>query len=116
MNVSGIWQVYPVEESVRPMIEQSLGFSSGETAAAQVEPPKNCPSCQAELEVVKNEEMVLTRCTRCGSLSEAVGAGGLRPIAVEAPGGGWNGEFQALFEKNLGFSYKVRKNPPGIPE
>jgi hypothetical protein len=34
MNVAGVWQLYPVEESQRSLIEHSLGFSS--TTAADI--------------------------------------------------------------------------------
>jgi hypothetical protein len=96
------------------MIEQSLGF------ATSVEEPKKplpafCPQCQGALETVVTEESTFTRCSRCGILNSWDG-NWLQPVIVEAPGGGWNGEFQALFEKNLGFSYKVRKFAPGVPE
>ncbi len=67
------------------------------------------------LEIVEKEGETYTRCPMCGILSSFDG-NWLTPIIVEAPGGGWNGEFQALFEKNLGFSYKVRKFAPGVPE
>jgi Zn finger protein HypA/HybF involved in hydrogenase expression len=114
MNVAGNWQAYPVDDSMRGMIEQSLGF------APSVEAPKKplptlCPQCQGSLETIEKEDGIFTRCDRCGILSSWDG-NWLMPVIVEAPGGGWNGEFQALFEKNLGFTYKVRKFAPGIPE
>jgi hypothetical protein len=40
----------------------------------------------------------------------------LRTIVAEAPGGGWNPEFQAMFQENPGFTKKVRKLAPGVPE
>jgi Zn finger protein HypA/HybF involved in hydrogenase expression len=114
MNVAGNWQPYPMDESMRAMMEQSLGFSPSVEAPAKPLPTL-CPQCQGSLEKVETEESIITRCDRCGILSSWDG-NWLMPVIVEAPGGGWNGEFQALFEKNLGFTYKVRKFAPGVPE
>lgn len=114
MNVAGNWQPYSVDDSMRAMIEQSLGFAPS-VEAPQKLLPALCPQCQGALETVETKEGPLTRCSRCGILSSWDG-NWLRPVIVEAPGGGWNGEFQALFEQNLGFTYKVRKIAPGVPE
>lgn len=117
MNIAGNWQPYPVGESVREMIEQSLGFAASTDApAALIEPPTHCLICNGTLEVVRTEQEVLTRCPRCGNLSRALPSGGLQAIIVEAPGGGWNPEFQAIFEEKLGFGKKTRRKPIGIPE
>jgi uncharacterized protein YbaR (Trm112 family) len=117
MNMNGTLNPYPVDEQSRPMIEQSLGFTpSSAPQAAKPEPPARCPVCQGTLEVSEKGESVFTRCTKCGTLSEAKGPGGLVPVVVTPPGGGWNAEFQAIFEQELGFTKKVRKNPPGIVE
>lgn len=114
MNVAGNWQAYPVDDSMRAMIEQSLGFSpSVETPQKPV--PVNCTQCGAVLDKVENEDGIITRCPSCGILSSWDG-NWLQPIIVEAPGGGWNGEFQAIFEEKLGFRKIVRKFAPGIPE
>jgi len=115
MNMSGALNAYPVDASMRAMIEQSLGFApSGAPVAAPVQLPKACLICQGAFDVVEADGDTLTRCQRCGSLSRAVGPG-LQPISVQAPGGGWDGEFQAIFEEKLGFKKKVRKMPPGVP-
>ena len=117
MNMNETLNEYPVEESTRAMIEQALGFtptSSGPEAPVTI--PTTCMICQGNLEHVHKEESDMVRCSRCGSLSSVVAHGGLQPIIVVPPGGGWNAEFQARFEKNLGFTYKVRKKPIGIPE
>ena len=48
------------------------------------------------------------RCTRCLSLFSQE-RGQLTPIVVQAPGGGFNPEFNAIFARNLGFG----PPPPG---
>ncbi len=119
MNVSGSWNPYPVEASMRAMIEQSLGFAPSAASAAPTSKPKapaNCPICTTSLEVVEKDTSVFTRCPKCGALSEVSAYGGLVPVNVTPPGGGWDPTFQANFEKELGFKYKVRKMPIGIPE
>lgn len=117
MNMGGTLQPYPVDASMKAMIEQSLGFApSGAAPAAPLQVPTNCVSCQGVLELSKHEGETLTRCSRCGILSRAVGHGGLQAIVVTPPGGGWNAEFQAIFEEKLGFKKKVRKMPPGVPQ
>ncbi|MFZ5820834.1 MAG: hypothetical protein ACOYYJ_13115 [Chloroflexota bacterium] len=117
MNVAGNWQEYPVDASMRPMIEQSLGFAPSAPAPAPVMSiPKDCPICQAAFERVEIEGTVLVRCPRCGALYDVRPLEGLTPIVVEAPGGGWHPEFQALFEEKLGFRKKVRRLPIGVPE
>ena len=114
MNVAGTWQPYAVDDSIRAMIEQSLGFApSVETAAKPV--PAECTQCGAVLEKIEVDADIFTRCPRCGILSSFDG-NWLQPIVVEAPGGGWNPEFQAIFEEKLGFTKKVRTRPPGVPE
>jgi len=114
MNVAGSWQPYLVDDSMRAMIEQSLGFApSVEIPAKPV--PTECTQCRGILEIIQNEDGIITRCSKCGLLSSWDG-NWLQPIIVEAPGGGWNGEFQAIFEENLGFRRKVRTRPPGVPE
>jgi uncharacterized C2H2 Zn-finger protein len=117
MNLAGNWQVYPVDESMRPMIEQSLGFISADPMMElKPQAPDVCSICRGTFEVVEPDGMMVARCGRCGALYEVQAGGGLRPIIVEAPGGGWNPEFQSLFESNLGFSRKVRRKPIGVPE
>jgi DNA-directed RNA polymerase subunit M/transcription elongation factor TFIIS len=107
---------YPVDEANRAMIEQALGFTPSTTTQVKAEPPKACPVCNASLEVVEKDNEILTRCTSCGTLSKVQGPGGLIPIIVTPPGGGWDPKFQAIFEQELGFTYKERKKPIGIPE
>jgi hypothetical protein len=116
MNMGGNLQPYVVDASMKAMIEQSLGFAPSAAApAAPVQVPKQCPSCTGALEVSKYEGETVTRCSRCGMLASVEGSG-LRPIVVTPPGGGWDAEFQAIFETKLGFKKKVRKLPPGVPE
>lgn len=115
MNVAGNWQEYPVDEAMKPMIEQALGFDPSVTVPA-MSIPRDCPVCRSAFEVVQNEGTILARCPRCGALYSAQDGGGLTPVVVESPGGGWNPEFQALFEEKLGFRKKVRRLPIGIPE
>jgi DNA-directed RNA polymerase subunit RPC12/RpoP len=120
MNVTGTWNPYPVDDSMRAMIEQSLGFAPGASAnAAPTSKPKapaNCLICTTTLEVVQNGDSVYTRCPKCGNLSEVTAYGGLQVINVTPPGGGWDPKFQAIFEQELGFTFKMRKMPIGIPE
>lgn len=116
MNVAGNWQPYNVDDSMRGMIEQSLGFAP--SVEAPVKPvPTLCTQCRGALEQIttKEDNAIITRCMTCGILSSWDG-NWLMPIIVEAPGGGWNGEFQAIFEENLGFTKKIRTRPPGVPE
>jgi hypothetical protein len=116
MNMNNVLSPYAVDESARPMIEQALGFIPTTSVKVKPEAPKICPICTALLEVVEKEESLLTRCISCGALSQVEGVGGLVPIIVTPPGGGWNPKFQAIFEEELGFTYKERKLPLGIPE
>ena len=117
MNVAGTWQAYPVDASMKPMIEQALGFAaSASVPPASIELPSRCLICQGTLEIVRTKEDVLARCPRCGNLSCILPNGGLQTIVVQAPGGGWNPEFQAIFEEKLGFAKKIRRKPIGIPE
>ena len=113
MNVAGVWQRYVVDESMKTMIEQSLGFAPS-TPPPQKPLPTTCSQCGGSIEKVENEDGIITRCSRCGLLSSWDG-NWLTPIIVEAPGGGWDAEFQALFEENLGFTKKVKNTPPGVP-
>lgn len=104
---------FPLDESVRDAIEMSLGFSSA-LSAQTMKPPEQCPSCRSSLEFAKNDEVTAVRCTNCGLLLSYTGAHYV-PLHVEAPGGGWDPKFQALFEQKLGFTYKLKKTPPGVP-
>ena len=114
MNVAGNWQPYAVDDSIRGMIEQSLGFAP--SVQEPVKPvPVECTQCGAVLERVDTDGQTITRCPKCGILSSWDG-NWLMPIIVDAPGGGWNPEFQAIFEEKLGFTKKVRTRPPGVPE
>lgn len=84
---SGNWQPYPVDESVREMIEQSLGFAASTDApAAFIEPPTHCLICNGTLEVVRTNRRC-SRAVHARNLSRA-SSGGLQAIIVEAPGGG----------------------------
>ena len=65
-----------------------------------------CLSCGGAFEWAGNGQYA--RCTRCLSLFNNQG-GQLTPIHVEAPGGGHNPEFNAMFAQNLGFG----PPPPG---
>ncbi len=116
MNMNNVLTPYPVDEATRPMIEQALGFAPSASAVVKPVAPKSCMICSTDFEVVEKDDSVFTRCPRCGALSQVQGAGGLVPINVTPPGGGWNPKFQAMFEKELGFTYKERKMPIGIPE
>jgi hypothetical protein len=77
------------------------------------EPPSDCPRCTGSLDVLRKGGEYLTRCRSCGLLSRLEGKL-LLPIVVEVPEGGWNPEFQAIFEEKLGFTKWVRANPPGV--
>lgn len=66
----------------------------------------SCPECAAPLE--RSPDGNAARCTRCAALF----SGDLRPIRLEAPGGGFDPEFQAMFEANLGFAPRVVPNRP----
>jgi hypothetical protein len=65
-----------------------------------------CPSCQSPLEWSAQRERA--RCTGCAGLY----AGDGTPIRLEAPGGGFNPEFQAIFEQELGFPARIVPNRP----
>ncbi len=65
-----------------------------------------CLSCGGAFEWAGNGQYA--RCTRCLQLFGNQN-GQLTPIQVEAPGGGNNPEFNAMFAKNLGFG----PPPPG---
>lgn len=114
LNMNNTLTPYPVDESMRAMMEQALGFQPSKPAA-KAEPPKICsmPICQGPLEHLTSDDEVFTRCPKCGLLSQLQG-NFLVPMVVEAPGGGWDAEFQAIFEEQLGFQKRVRKNPPGV--
>src|SRR5262245_53545668 len=75
-------------------------------------PPSDCPQCCGALEILQRDGDFLTRCSDCGLLSRLEGEL-LLPIVVQVPGGGWNPEFQAIFEEKLGFSRWLRPHPPG---
>lgn len=65
-----------------------------------------CLSCGGAFEWAGNGQYA--RCTRCLALFNNQG-GQLTPIQVQAPGGGHNPEFNAMFAQNLGFG----PPPPG---
>ncbi len=65
-----------------------------------------CLNCGGPFEWAGNGQYA--RCMRCLSLFNNEN-GRFTPIVVEAPGGGWNPEFNAMFAKNLGFG----PPPPG---
>jgi hypothetical protein len=65
-----------------------------------------CPSCGGAFEWAGNGQYA--RCTRCLALFNNQN-GQLTPIQVQAPGGGHNPEFNAMFAQNLGFG----PPPPG---
>jgi hypothetical protein len=111
MNMNGLLTPYPVDEATRPMIEQALGFAP--SRVEKFEAPKNCTQCNSPLEALNKEGTTITRCPGCGLLSELQGRF-LVPIIVQAPTGGWDPEFQAIFEEQLGFQKRVRRNPPGV--
>ncbi len=115
MSMNGTLTPYAVDEAMRPMMEQALGFAP--SRVEKFEAPKVCtgPACmKGVLEHLTVDSDTVTRCPACGLLSRLDGRF-LIPIVVEAPGGGWNAEFQAIFEEKLGFKKRVRKNPPGVP-
>lgn len=114
MNLNGALTPYPVDASMRTVMEQALGFAPSQ-AAPKAEPPKICsmPICQGTLERIDDEGETYTRCPKCGLLSTFEG-NFLVPLIVDAPGGGWDAEFQAIFEEQLGFKKRVRRNPPGV--
>lgn len=60
----------------------------------------NCTSCGGGLEWAGGGQYA--RCTRCQQLFAREGQG-LKPIVVQAPGGGNNPEFNAMFAQQLGF-------------
>ena len=60
----------------------------------------NCPNCHGTLELAGQGQHA--RCEKCGQLYSHQD-GQLTPVVVQAPGGGYNAEFQALFEQQLGF-------------
>ncbi len=115
MSMNNTLTPYPVEDSMRTMMEQALGFAPSKPAA-KPEPPTVCsmPTCGGALERVDSDDEIFTRCPRCGILSQLQGSY-LIPVVVQAPGnGGWEPEFQAIFEEELGFKKRVRKMPPGV--
>ena len=61
----------------------------------------HCLNCGGAFEWAGNGQYA--RCTRCLALFSNQGGAGLTPIQVEAPGGGNNPEFNAMFARNLGF-------------
>jgi len=69
-----------------------------------------CLSCGGGFEWAGNGQYA--RCVRCLALFSNQG-GQLTPIVVEAPGGGHNPEFNAMFAKNLGFGPPPNQHPPG---
>ncbi len=113
MNMNGALTPYPIDDSMRAMMEQALGFApSG--PPPKFDPPKACHICQSAHEILETEGEVYSRCGKCGLLSRLDGQY-LIPVIVHAPGtDGWDPEFQALFEAELGFSKKVRRSPPGV--
>lgn len=118
MDFDGIWKTFPVEPGSRDMIEVSLGFTTIDTEPVTPklqEAPTECFSCDGALECVQRANEIYCRCSRCGILTTWNGTTPT-PVQVSAPGGGFNAEFQAIFEQNLGFTYKVRKRPIGVPE
>jgi hypothetical protein len=62
----------------------------------------NCDGC-GSTDLEWTADGAHARCRRCPSLFTRDGAG-LRRVVVEAPGGGYNPAFQAIFEENLGFT------------
>src|SRR5438128_1277545 len=84
MNVAGNWQPYAVDDSMRGMIEQSLGFTPS-VKEPEKPLPTLCPQCRGSLETIEKEDGIFTRCDRCGILSAWDGSW-LRPVIVEAPG------------------------------
>lgn len=64
-----------------------------------------CPHCQSPLE---RSAAGHARCTGCAGLY----APDTTPVRLEAPGGGFNPEFQAIFEEQLGFARRVVPNRP----
>ncbi len=69
-----------------------------------------CLSCGGGFEWAGNGQYA--RCVRCLALFSNQG-GQLTPIVVQAPGGGHNPEFNAMFAKNLGFGPPPNQHPPG---
>lgn len=65
-----------------------------------------CPSCQSPLEW--SAQRGHARCTGCAGLYTA----DMTPVRLEAPGGGFNAEFQAIFEQQLGFTPRMVPNRP----
>lgn len=59
-----------------------------------------CSACGGQLEYAGGGQY--GRCMKCLALYQVQG-GSLTPIVVQAPGGGNNPEFNAMFAKNLGF-------------
>jgi hypothetical protein len=51
------------------------------------------------------------RCTQCSALY-AQSEGGWAPLIVQAPGGGENPEFNAIFEQKLGFGPRPMQQMP----
>lgn len=70
----------------------------------------NCDNCgSTDLEWAGDGQHA--RCRRCPSLFTRDG-GGLRRVVVEAPGGGYNPAFQAIFEQELGFAPRAGSFDP----
>ncbi len=65
-----------------------------------------CLNCGGPFEYAQGG--ACARCMRCLSLFQVQG-GQLTPIVVQAPGGGYNPQFNAMFAQNLGFG----PPPPG---
>lgn len=117
MNLNGALTPYPMDESMRPMMEQALGFAPSSAPAAKPA-PAICthPACRTgTLEKVEKDDTTFTRCPRCGMLSKWDG-NFLMPVIVQPPGGGNPLEFQAIFEEKLGFTKRLRRKPMGVVE
>ncbi|MBS2018601.1 MAG: hypothetical protein JST00_37390 [Deltaproteobacteria bacterium] len=69
-------------------------------------PQQQCLNCGGPFEYAGGGQYA--RCMRCLALFQNQG-GQLTPIVVQAPGGGHNPEFNAMFAQNLGFG----PPPPG---
>jgi hypothetical protein len=69
-----------------------------------------CLQCGGAFEWAGNGQYA--RCVRCLSLYTNKN-GQLTQIVVQAPGGGHNPEFNAMFAKNLGFGPPPTQHPPG---
>ncbi len=65
-----------------------------------------CPYCQSPLEWSAQRDHA--RCTGCAGLYTA----DMTPVRLEAPSGGFNAEFQAIFEQQLGFAPRLVPDRP----